>query len=73
MNTLVNIVKGGTSEQRRLLMISIQSDGASASSAYAYVTGARVPMLLYQLSIQKHVKRIYDKHIPVEELFPTKE
>lgn len=72
MNTLVNIVKGGTSEQRRSLMISIQSDGASASSAYAYVTGSRTPMPLYQQNIQKHVKRIYGRNVPVEDLFPKR-
>ena len=72
MNSLANIVKTGTPAQRLNLMTKIQADGLGYSSAYAYVHGQRVPKMLYQVSIQKHVKNIYGLSIPIEVLFPVK-
>lgn len=72
MRSLVNIVKGGTAEAKRQLMIAIITDGLSYSAANAYAAGTRKPKLLYRINIQKHVKRIYGVTASLEELFPEK-
>lgn len=72
MNSLANIVKAGTADDKQQLIIAIMTDGLSSSAAYAYIAGTRRPKLLYQMNIQRHVRKIYGVIVPLDELFPKK-
>lgn len=70
--TFKEIMNNTGQQERGLVIAAIISDGVAPSTAYAWCSGARRPRLLYQMQIQKHVKRILGLSVPLAEMFPEK-
>lgn len=58
-------------QKQGLMYAAIVSDGFTISTAEAYGSGSRKPKLPEQTNIQRHVRRIFERSIPLEELFPN--
>lgn len=68
--TIKEIMNSATQSQRGEVIAAIIKDGVAASTAYAYCNGGRRPKRLYQVNIQKYVKKYIGWEVPLEELFP---
>lgn len=58
-----------TGEQRGKIIAAIMADGVSAFTAASYCNGTRRPKYLYQVQIQRHIKRFLGVSASIEDLF----
>lgn len=70
--TFVELLNTATDEQVRKMKIAIFQDGRSEYTARSYIKGERRPPIFYQAQIQKHVRRIFNLDVALDELFPPK-
>lgn len=70
--SIKEIMKGATDPQRGQILTAIVGDGVAVSTAYAYCNGNRRPKYLYQVRIQKYIKKYIGMDVPLSELFPEK-
>ena len=70
--TFVELMAGATKSQRTKITILVLGDGLSYSAFSSWCKGKRNPQPYYQTVLQKSIKRIFDKDLTIEELFPKK-
>lgn len=70
--TFVELMNTAADDQVRKMKIAIFQDGRSEYTARSYIRGERRPPIFYQAQIQRHVRRIFNQDIAIEQLFPPK-
>lgn len=67
--SIKEIMAIATVPQRGKIIAAIMEDGVSAFTAASYCNGTRRPKYLYQVQIQRHIKRFLGVSASIEDLF----
>lgn len=69
--SFVEIIRGGTEDQRKKIISLLVLDGVAMSTIYAYISGNRRPRRPYRKEMCKHVLSVYKIKVKPEDLFPA--